>query len=63
MPLPTEDAYDYLLSMNVSSFTRERIQAMEEDKGNKVMELEQVRAESVEDMWRRELDELESLFA
>ncbi|GMH52944.1 hypothetical protein TrRE_jg6314 [Triparma retinervis] len=58
-----EDAYDYLLSMNVSSFTRERIQAMEEDKGNKVMELEQVRAESVEDMWRRELDELESLFA
>jgi hypothetical protein len=49
--------------MNVSSFTRERIQAMEEDKGNKVMELEQVRAESVEDMWRRELDELESLFA
>ena len=56
-----EDSYDYLFSMNVSSFTRERIEAMEKDKSMKVKELEDVRGESAEDMWKRELDELERI--
>lgn len=48
--------YDYLLKMHVSSLTRERKLALEEEEAKKRAELEDVEKTSVQTMWIRDLD-------
>jgi len=58
---PGDGIYDYLFGMNLSSFTREKIDAMDKDRANKAQSLEAVEKESIEDMWDRELSEIEEV--
>jgi DNA topoisomerase-2 len=52
--------YDYLLSMPLSSLTAEKIEALNKEAAKMDMKMEELKNTSAEDLWRRDLDVLES---
>ena len=53
--------FEYLLSTPVGGFTRDKIEALRREKGEKVASLEALRGQSKEQMWLDDLDELEKV--
>ena len=58
-----EDGYGYLTRLPVSSLTAERASALEEDANKMSLDLSDLRATSEQDIWKRELDQLEKCLA
>lgn len=50
--------YDYLLNMPLSSLTKEKISALQQDAAKKEEELEVTKATTAADLWRQDLDKL-----
>ncbi len=55
------DDYDYLLNMGIGSFTKENRDQIAAEMKKRAFDLGRAQGESVEDMWRRDLDEIEQL--
>lgn len=54
-----DGSYNYLLKLQFSSITEEKIEKLKQDIANKEWELEQVLSTSEKEMWVRDLDEFE----
>jgi len=50
--------YDYLLTMQLWSLTKEKVEKLENEKAQKNDELAELLETSIEDMWKRDLDEV-----
>ena len=55
-----DDEYKYLLKMSMDSVSKENVDKLLKDKGNKEKELDRVINQTIENMWLEELIELES---
>ena len=55
-----DEEYKYLLKMSMDSVSKENVDKLLKDKGNKEKELERVIKQTIESMWLEELIELES---
>lgn len=53
--------YDYLLNMPLSSLTVEKISGLQEEASLKDKELEKMKATTAADLWRRDLDKLDTM--
>ena len=51
------DAYDYLLGMAIWSLTKERVEKLRQQIGNKEAEIDELIKLSKEDIWRKDLDD------
>ena len=58
-PLHPPQGYDYLLGMKLWSLTEERVAALRALLAEKEAELEELRNTTPEQMWSRDLDEVE----
>jgi DNA topoisomerase-2 len=57
--LKIDDSYKHLLSIRISSFTKEKIEEMTVTKDDLVAQKTYLETTSINDQWRKELDELE----
>lgn len=55
-----DKGYDYLLSMKIWSLTLEKVQALTAERNTKKIELDELKGKKAEDLWLRDLDELEA---
>ena len=51
--------YKYLVKMPMDSVSQENVEKLMKEQGNKELELSTIKATTIQDMWKRELDELE----
>lgn len=63
MQLPEIDDYEYLLNMNISSFTQERIKALQQEAENTRAALLRLREQQPADLWLADLEVVEKAFA
>jgi DNA topoisomerase-2 len=54
--------YEYLLSMRISTFTNEKRLELQKKYEEKLLELKMYENTSIQDMWRKELDEFEQVY-
>jgi len=55
--------YDYLLTMPLSSLTSEKINELLHEASRKEKELKEIKRTQAEDLWRKDLDNLESVLS
>ena len=55
-------SYDYLLSMQIWSLTFEKVEQLTAEKNKKVDELASLKNTSPREMWRRDLDDFETVY-
>ena len=54
-----DDDYKYLVKMPMDSVSQENVEKLMKEQGNKELELSTIKATTIQNMWKRELDELE----
>jgi DNA topoisomerase-2 len=57
-----DEEYKYLVKMPMDSVTEENVEKLLKDKGNKQIELEQVKNTTINKMWISELDNLREIY-
>ena len=56
-----ENNYDYLITMQISSISLERIQELEKLKDKKQQELDYYKNSTIQELWLKDLEELEEI--
>ena len=59
--IKVDDSYDYLLNMPLSSITKEKYEKLKELIKQLNNELNSLKKETIEEMWKKELDKIKSI--
>ena len=60
-PKLVNDTYNYLLNMAIYTLTKEKIDELKKQQDELQTEYNNIKAKSIEDMWREELESLKEL--
>jgi len=60
--IDNDNEYKYLIKMPMDSVTEENVEKLYKEKGNKEVELEQIKITTINEMWSQELEQLTIIY-